>query len=164
MLKVWGLCCENCKWVEICCRLRFLSFSLRVSAWLWQSWLLKCEYTGPCGSSAVGRQLPSIPCGVRGHRGSVLVVLGCLSRERWAPAAPEEQLSDLQCLHCWKRSIQMNPGSAMWGVFYPGSVFSLPAASAFQHHSCSWSTPASVTMTCWSHFRKVSFFLFMTKI
>lgn len=127
MLKVWGLCCESCKWVEICCRLRFLS-SLRVSAWMQSSWLLKCEYTGPCGSSAVGRQLSSIPCGVREQRGSVLVslcrwlrqdepgVLGCLSRSCSAPAAAVEELlksSFLICSACiaWRGVFRWKPWS-----------------------------------------------------
>lgn len=176
MLKVWGLCCESCKWVEICCRLRFLS-SLCVSAWVRSSWLLKCEYTGPCGSSAVGRQLSSIPCGVREQRGSMLVslcrwlrqelgVLGCLSRNCSAPAAAVEGLlksSFLICSACiaWRGAFRWKPRSAMWDVFCTGSVFSLPAASVFQHHSYSWSTAAPDTTTCWSRFRKVSFLLFI---
>lgn len=174
MLKVWRLCCESCKWVEICCRLRFLS-SLRVSAWMWWSWLLKCEYTGPCGSCAVGRQLSSLLCGVREQRGSVLVslcrwlrqepgLLGCLSRNCSAPAVTVEELlksNFLMCSACiaGRGAFRWKPWSAMWDVFYAGSVFSLPAASAFQHHSHSWSTPAPVTMICRSHFRKVFFLL-----
>lgn len=132
MLKVWGLCCENCKWVEICCRLRFHS-SLRVSVWMQLSWLLKCEYTGPCGSSAVGGQHSSIPYGVREQRGSVLVslcrwlrqepgALSCLSRNCSAPAATVEELlksSFLICSACiaGRGAFRWEPWSAMWGVF-----------------------------------------------
>lgn len=161
MLKVWGLCCESCKWVEICCRLRFLS-SLRVSAWMWRIWLLKCEYTGPCGSPAVGRQLSSIPCGVREQRGSVLVslcrwlrqeFLCCLSRNCSDPAGTVEELlksNFLTCSACiaGRGALRWKPWSAMWDVLYTGSMFSLPAASAFQHHSYSWSIAAPVTVTC----------------
>lgn len=169
MLKVWGLCCESCKWVEICCRLRFLS-SLRVSAWMQSSWLLKCEYTGPCGCFAEGRQLSSIPCGVREQRGSVLLslcrwlrqepgVLGCLSRNCSAPAATAEQLVQGNLLIC--SACMAGRGAFRWKLceifFLGGSVISLPAASAFQHHSYSWSTQTSVAVTRWSHFRRCPF-------
>lgn len=147
MLKVWGLCCENCKWVEICCRLRFLS-SLRVSgaielaAKMWIYWAMWFLYSGKAAPLHFlwGERTEGLCAGVpvqvaqAGAWGSGLpfqeLYSSCCNSRR----AAEEQLSDLQCLHYWKKSIHIGTLVSHVRCFLPpGSVFSLPAASAFQH-------------------------------
>jgi len=61
---------------EICCGLRFLSFSLRVSARLQYSWLPKLRYAGACGCTCSGEAALPHSRGVRDKRSSTMLTSG----------------------------------------------------------------------------------------